>query len=246
MYSGFYTAASGMLTQQRNLNTIGNNLVNSQTPGYRAERVITKGFEEQMMYRVENGKYVPIGTQTQVSLVEEIPVIQDESSVYESGNPYDMAILGEGYFNINANGTTFLTRNGCFNIDEQGYLVLDEVGRVQGANGDIYIGGSDFTVDALGNVYDNEGSFSDRLYITTPAEGSELVRFDTTNFITNEVVAVENPTILQGGYERSNIDMNDEYTRLIEAQAAFRSCSSALQMIDNINAKSASSIASIT
>ncbi len=245
MYSGFYSAASGMLTQQRNLNTIGNNLINSQTPGYRAERTVVSEFEEHLMYRVEDGRYVPIGNQTQVTAVEDIPVLLDESSIYESGNPYDLAIIGEGYFNINAEGQTFLTRNGCFNIDEEGYLVLDEVGRVQGENGDIFIGGSDFTVDALGNVYDHNGNYSDRLYITAPAEGSEMIRFNTTNFITNEVTRVENATVRQSVYERSNINMNDEYTRLIEAQAAFRSCSTALQMIDTMNAKSAQ-LASIT
>ena len=48
------------------------------------------------------------------------------------------------------------------------------------------------------------------------------------------------------GYERSNVDMNDEYTRLMEAQAAFRACSTALSTINQLNMKSAAQIAAIS
>ena len=171
----------------------------------------------------------------------------NESSIYETENPFDMAILGDGYFNVQSDdGKTFLTRNGCFDIDSEGYLILEDVGRVQGENGDIYVGGSDFTMDQLGNVYDTEGNYSGRMMISQPAEGSEMLKTANGLFLTDNVTQVDEPTLMQKGYERSNVDMNDEYTRLIEAQAAFKACSTAISTIDALNQKSASSIASIT
>ena len=55
MYQGFYNLASGMLTQSRNLNTISNNMVNIQTPGYKNETMVSSTFKEEMLYRT--GQY---------------------------------------------------------------------------------------------------------------------------------------------------------------------------------------------
>ncbi|NLH00329.1 MAG: flagellar biosynthesis protein FlgG, partial [Clostridiales bacterium] len=53
MLSGFYTIASGIIVNQRNLETIGNNLTNIQTPGYRGERIVKSAFEQELMSRLE-------------------------------------------------------------------------------------------------------------------------------------------------------------------------------------------------
>ena len=140
MLRGYYSAASGILVQQRNLNVIGNNITNASTVGYRAQRVIQSTFDQEVVSRYENGKYTTIGTGSQTNVVDTVETNFNESSIYETENPFDMAIISEGFFNVSGdNGQTFLTRNGCFNIDAQGYLVLDGIGRVQGENGDIYI-----------------------------------------------------------------------------------------------------------
>lgn len=247
MLRGYYSAASGMLVQQRNLNVIGNNISNSQTVGYRAQRVIQSTFDQELVTRYENGEYIKIGDASQTNLIETIETDFNESSIYETENPFDMAIISDGYFNIAGNnGQTFLTRNGCFNIDAEGYLVLDGVGRVQGENGNIYVGGSDFTLDSLGNIYDINGNYAGKLRITVPAEDAQILKRENGLFEADAVNDVEIPTIINYGYERSNVDINDEYTRLIETQAAFKACSTALSTIDQLNAKSASSIASIS
>ena len=246
MLRGYYSAASGMLVQQRNLNVIGNNISNSQTVGYRAQRVIQSTFDQELVTRYENGEYIKIGDASQTNLIETIETDFNESSIYETENPFDMAIISEGFFNISGdNGQTFMTRNGCFNIDAQGYLVLDGIGRVQGENGDIYVGGSDFSMDSLGNIYDINGNFAGKLRITIPAEEAQTIKMENGLFVTDNVTDVEVPKVINYGYERSNVNMNDEYTRLIEAQAAFRACSTALSMIDQMNGKSVSSIAAI-
>ena len=60
MLAGFYTAASGILVQQRNVNEIGSNMTNSQTAGYRSRRVVQSTFEHNFLTRLEHGFFIQI------------------------------------------------------------------------------------------------------------------------------------------------------------------------------------------
>ena len=239
MLAGFYTAASGILVQQRNVNEIGSNMTNSQTAGYRSRRVVQSTFEHNFLTRLENGKYTSIGEGDPASLVDVVETNFDPSSLEETDRHYDLAIVGDGYFNIQGENRQFLTRNGNFNIDEEGYLVLDGIGRVMGESGDLYIGGSDFTVTNEGYVFDENNRYVDKLLITQPAENSQMYKFENGMFITDNADVVEDATVNQKTLERSNVDMNQEYTRLIEAQRNLQACATALSAVDQMNAKAA-------
>lgn len=247
MLSGFYTAASGILVQQRNINVIGNNIANVSTPGYRGERLVTSTFDHEYLVRRENNgrNYTYLGTGSPVNIVDDIPVDYTASSLKETDSPFDMALVGEGYFNIQGNERVYMTRNGNFDVDEQGYLILPEVGRVIGNNGFIQVGGSDFTIKEDGTVYDGDGNEISRLMITMPSDDSELVKYNNALFICDNTRAAQGYSVYQNTLERSNIDMNDEYTRLIEAQNAFKASSTALGIVDSMNQKAAQ-LASIT
>lgn len=240
MLSGFYTVSSGMLVQQRNLNIISNNLVNSQTTGYKSERLITTTFDHEFLTRIEKNNNERIGSGSPVSLVDDVITNFNGSSLDETERPLDMAIVGEGFFNIQGEERQYMTRNGNFNIDQEGYLVLDGVGRVLGQNGAINLNGSsDFTVSSNGSIFDTNGQYVDRLLITMPAEGANMTKYNNGLYSATGVVELNNATVYQNVLERSNTDMNLEYTRLIEAQRAFSSCSAALRIIDQMNAKAA-------
>ena len=256
MLEGFYTAASGMMQQQRVLNATGNNITNMKTAGYKAERVTSTTFQQTYLTCLEDGRYAYVGTGDPTRLVKDVADIFDQSSLRETERPFDMAISGEGFFNILSGDIVYLTRNGAFDIDEEGYLVLPGSGRVQGAKGDIYLGGSDFTVTENGVILDKNNRAVDRLLITMPGmttdeDGNQIA--DITKYsngmyqLGNPAAAVEVtlPTVYQNALENSNIDINREYTLMIEAQRTFQSCSKALQMIDDINGKAASQIAAI-
>lgn len=245
MISGFYTAASGILVQQRVINVIGNNITNSQTNGYRAQRVVTSTFEQNYLTRLEQGNTERIGEGDPAVLVDTVETRFDESSLEDTGSPFDMSIVGDGYFTIAGNANTFLTRNGNFNIDEDGYLILPDVGRVQGQNGEIYVGGSDFTVAQDGTVYGADGMAVDQLLISMPAEGAELFKFNNGMFTCDTVDTMQAPTVYQKMLERSNVDMNDEYTRMIESQRALQACATALKTVDEMNGRAAT-LASIS
>ncbi len=239
MLAGFYTAASGILVQQRNINEIGNNITNSQTVGYRSRRLVQSTFEHDYLTRFENGKYTNIGEGDPVTLVDIVETNFNKNSLEDTDWPYDMALVGEGFFNIRGEERTYLTRNGNFNIDDEGYLVLDGIGRVLGESGDLYIGGPDFTVNDEGYVFDQNGRYIDKLLITQPAENAAIYKFDNGMFITENAQTLQNATVYQKTLERSNVDMNQEYTRLIESQRNLQACATALTTVDTMNAKAA-------
>ncbi len=245
MLAGFYTAASGLLVQQRNVNVIGNNMTNSQTVGYRSQRVMQSTFEHNYLTRYENGVYKYIGQGDPATLVDEVETNFNYSSLEDSDNPFDMAIAGDGYFNIQGQNRQYMTRNGNFNIDEEGYLVLEDVGRVLGENGTLKINGSDFTVTKDGYVFDADNQYVDKLLITKVAQGSDLRKYPNGMFSTDRANIINNPDVYQFTLERSNVDMNQEYTRLIEAQRALQACATALSTVDTMNAKAAT-LSSIT
>lgn len=248
MLEGFYTSLSGMLVHQRTLSTLSNNIVNSKTPGFKEERLVSTTFQEELMIRQEKGVNNPLGTGNPIRLVENVVSDMEAAALTETGRPFDIAIVGNGYFNVASGEQKYVTRNGNFDIDEEGYLILSGAGRVQGENGDILLSSSDFTVLADGTIYNADGDVVDKLMITAPPEGEELVKFTNGLYVATDTqtqLNAEEYQTAQNNLEMANFDVNRQYTLIMEAQRAFQSCSSALKMMDSISQKAASQIAAI-
>lgn len=95
--------------------------------------------------------------------------ILEQSGFEYSDSPFDVAMYGNMYFNVSygkENGRVFQTRNGQWGLDNEGYLWLDGAGRVQGENGDIYIGSDAFTIDERGVIRNENQEIIDTLLLT--------------------------------------------------------------------------------
>lgn len=250
MLEGFYTGASGILMQERTINVLTNNMANVHTPGFRAERVISTTFEQELLMRQEAGNTGAIGKGAPMRLVKAVQTNFDESSIEETESPFDFAIVGEGYFNIQGETQQYMTRNGQFVLDEEGYLMLGGVGNVLGTRGPIQLEDSDFTVEPDGRVLDSKGKLVDTLLVTKPAPETELTKFTNGLYTSpdpelNVEIDKADASIQQGCIERPNIDLNREYTQVMEAQRALQACAAATKMIDAMNQKTATQIASL-
>lgn len=251
MLSGYYTIASGIKTREKEIETIGNNLINARTPGYRAERVVAKSFEKELLVRKEQNKLNTMGVPAMATGV----VVGEKVTNFDSGllksteGALDFAIQGEGYFNVSGErGRTYLTRNGKFDIDNEGYLVLPEAGRIVGENGmPIKVTSSDFSIKDNGTILDKNGKTLGKLLISAPAANKKLEMNANGLYIKpNGTPTVTKGYEIKRGYqELGNIDMNQEMTSLMEAQRGFQSCSAALQIVDGINRKAASELGSL-
>jgi flagellar basal-body rod protein FlgG len=137
MFRSLYTAASGMMAQQLNLDNIANNLSNSSTAGFRKRRLqfqdllyqnmVMPGAAATQQTTVPSGLQVGLGTRTASS-----EITQTQGDFSTTGNPLDLTIEGQGFFQVNLpDGQIAYTRGGAFHLDNQGNVVTAEGDPIQ-------------------------------------------------------------------------------------------------------------------
>src|SRR5580704_4079450 len=95
MLEGLYAAASGMEAQQQQLDSIGNDIANASTTGYKAERV---GFRDLPYNQLDiAGTAAPVGSGAAAQVIGRD---QAQGSIQNTGDPLDLAIEGDGYFTV--------------------------------------------------------------------------------------------------------------------------------------------------
>jgi flagellar basal-body rod protein FlgF len=175
---GLYTAASGMLAQQRRVEMLTNNIANANTPGYKADQAALRAFPELLLSRLDE-ETVPgrpprsfplqpaVGSfNTGVYMQELIPNFS-QGDIKETGQPTDIALVngtlpvdaatgqrGALFFVVqNENGDIRYTRNGNFTINPQGFLTTNDGWYVLDENGRrIQLPSTNFTVSADGTI----------------------------------------------------------------------------------------------
>lgn len=249
MLRGYYTAASGIVTSEKKLNTYANNLSNASTTGYKKDDLVSGTFGEHLAVRMNTYQGVPhhaIGRGVYMQVVDEKYTNYTQGGFEFTERPMDFAIAGEGFFLVtDSEGGEFLTRDGQFSIDEEGYLVLPGFGRVQGEGGDLQIGTSFFGVDKMGNIYltppdAEEGEEPEqigRLLVVAPDDYTALEKAQTGLYTAEDFAAVEPDQIMQGRLERSNVNMAEEMTRMMSSQRQFQTCSQIVKMYDDLAEK---------
>lgn len=241
MLRGYYTSVNGMINEERILNVITNNLSNTKTAGYKFDTALPTTFEDELLL-LKNGQRSETGTIRYRTLEQTFTSLED-GTYEQTGSPLDLAVMGSVYFNIEkrTSGEVLLTRNGQFNIDNDGYLALGSAGRVIDDNGDpIYLATSEFSVNEQGLITVDDGR-QIQLALTFVEDTSDVERIDTNLFRPYEDLGWGNAPdeniyrIRQGWYERSNVDVADEMTKAMDANSLFRANSQALQIINAVN-----------
>lgn len=132
MVRGLYTAYTGMRNEQRRLDIISNNLANSATIGYKEENVTSRSFKDMMAVKIRDGSvgYVDqnIGTMNLGVKIGETYMDWSQGNLRETGNTYDLAIQGDGFFTIRVTDKQgkdemMYTRCSTFKCTQDGYIV---------------------------------------------------------------------------------------------------------------------------
>ncbi|HHZ01823.1 MAG TPA: flagellar hook-basal body protein [Tissierellia bacterium] len=249
MSRGFYALTSGMLTQQRKIDVQSNNIANLNTAGYKKEEALTSNFGNLFIHKYkEKGIYreeTPINNVSAIRTVTETNTHHSQGALEETGLITDFAIAGSGFFAVENNGEILYTRNGSFTVDEEGYLLLPGIGRVQGEFGDLYVGGDKFEVTPGGSIV-VEGEIVDNIAVYDFVDYNLLNKFGPGLFISNEEPElVDYPTVLNGTLERSNVDLTEELTNMLAAQRALQTAAQALKIYDMVNDKAVNEIGKI-
>ncbi|MGH9500011.1 MAG: flagellar basal-body rod protein FlgG [Terriglobales bacterium] len=254
MLRALYTAASGMVAQQLNLDNIANNLANASTAGFYGRRlqfsdlvyqnVVMPGAAATQQTTVAAGLQIGLGTMPRAS-----EVIQTQGNFSSTGNPLDLAIQGLGFFQVTMpDGTISYTRSGAFHLDAQGNVVTADGNPLQPsitipANATSITVGSDGTVSVteagqtaaqqVGSIqlamFPNPGglnSIGNNLYLATTASGDPIVGAPGAS----EGLG----TLQQGMLEQSNVDIVSEFVQLIVAQRAYESNSRVVTSADQM------------
>lgn len=239
-----YTAASGMRNQQLRLGTIADNIANASTTGYKSTRVDFKdALYTQMDSPVADSAAANLLTGNGVLLAATTTDFAD-GALSETGNPFDFAIQGSGFFTVEtAEGERYYTRNGCFNtsiegentylVTAQGYYVLNAEGeRIQ-----LPEDTGSLSVTADGALSTTEGSFATLGIVEfVNPDGLEAVGgscYRATE-VSQEPAAATDSAVLQGRLELANVDLAQELTLLIRAQRAYSLASTALRTADDM------------
>lgn len=157
MLRGLYTAASGMIAQQRRHDTVTNNIANIQTPGYKQINAVTRSFPEMLLSvtGVDQAERTSVGRWTSGVFAEESLSIHLQGDLTQTNQSSDFALIS----NIEVNGLAFDASGKTVDPDGNAVFQPQAFFTVQDGNGDIrYTRGGKFTVTGDGFLMTNDGS----------------------------------------------------------------------------------------
>jgi len=208
---GLYTSAAGMLGQVELQDAIANNLANCSTPGFKRTSVGFSAFHANLTASIEKS---PSNRSQSAECVFPKAFTQQDMSqgaMEDTGDPTNLAIDGAGAFVVRTGRGEHLTRSGNFQLNSSGRLVTTENEPVLGRNGPIQISGSEWVIDADGNV-EVDGATVDKLRIDSGASTPGRT--------------------IQGRLESSNVNTVREMVSMITALRTYEARQRAIQSSD--------------
>jgi len=206
MDSGYYAAMTGLVARTQALDTAAANLANAQTPGYRAER---EYFRSVLLGQGAADSQLG-GTVNDYGLLGGDRLSMDQGALQQTGNSLDLAIEGQGFFEIQTQNGLRYTRDGSFQRARNGQLVTAAGEPVLSAAGKpIPIPPGDVTVGADGVVSVAGGAVATVGVFTFPA-GTQLTPEGANRYIAPKgatPVVSRSAAIHQGAVEAANQDV---------------------------------------
>jgi flagellar basal-body rod protein FlgG len=259
MIRSLWTAKTGLDAQQTSLDVITNNLANVSTTGFKRQRAVFQdmlyqtirqpGAQSTQQTTVPSGLQIGTGAQPVATAR-----IQLQGNLTQTGNPLDVAISGEGFFQVLLpDGTTGYTRDGAFQKDANGQLVTADGYQVQPAitipgNANSITIGTDGTVTYMAPgatapttagtlqivTFTNTGGLQatgGNIFVETASSGTPTPTTPGTN---------GSGTLTQKYLETSNVNVAEELVLMIQTQRAYEMNSKAITSSDQMLQKLAS------
>jgi len=236
-----HTAATGMMAQELNVQVISNNIANMRTTGYKRQRAEFQDLLYEHVRRVgtqtsDQGNILPAGIELGAGVkTVGTPRLMTQGSLVQTGKDFDVAIRGEGFFQITLpDGRTAYTRDGSFQMDAQGRMVTSQGNPVQPTIS-LPQNSSGITINPQGQVsvtlpgsttpttvgqigltrFINKGGLQpigDNLFTDTPASGAPQDGVANTDGYGD---------MQQSNLEQANVEVVSEISDLIAAQRAY-------------------------
>lgn len=257
MVRGLYTAYTGMRNEQRRLDIISNNLANSATIGYKEENVTNQSFKDMIATKIRDGSnaYVdePIGTMNLGVKIGETYMDWGQGSLRETGNPYDIAIEGDGFFRIrvtdrNGDSSIMYTRCSTFKCTRDGYIVDADGNHLQGSSGDIKLPteATEIAIKEDGTIF-ADGVIVDTITLADFEDYNYLELYGDNKFRTVDgAVEKEANAMLEQGYtEQSNVNVISEMVSMITITRAYEAGQKVIQTEDSLLSRAVNDVGKI-
>jgi len=239
MYTGIYQSSSAMTGLEKWQDAVSQNIASTNVSGYKKVETV---FNSEAVGNMSSQDFA---TELQVQLVgSQNKTSFTQGMLTQTGDPLSVAIDGEGFYQVQQNdGTTLFTRNSNFKIDNTSRLV--------NFNGDPILDDSGGEI-SFGNNTGEMNVSRDGLITIDGIEVSRIGVFsvpDTTQLMRAEggfvaapdtdvgAVAMDEPSVLQGYAEQSNVNPIAEMVNLIQVNRAYEANSKVVKTLDQIMGK---------
>lgn len=226
MENALLIGLSRQMAMARDMATIANNIANVNTTAFKSETMM---FEQYLKTDASD-----MSPDKRIAFVQDVGQYRNtrDGALQTTGNPFDVAITGEGYFRIETENGVRYSRNGNFNLNNEGQLVTS-AGHLVLTDAGAPIA---FAQDETGITIARDGTISTdqgrrgRLAIVTFENTQDMRKTGDSLFVTEQQeVPSENIRLVQGALEGSNVNAILEMTNMIEVT---RSYASAQKLID--------------
>ncbi len=231
MGSGIYLAMSAAVVQSEALDVVANNIANSATPGFQAEK-LTFG---EVLTNTGTHRYPYVA-------IDASHIDQHGGSITRTGNPLDLALQGQGYFGINTPNGVRYTRAGNFQVDPQHRILMTHDGmgvRAQGG-GEIQIPATTKRVNvAEDGTVSADGALVGQLELSR-FNGVDLVREGASRFLAKAPPqAGPPPTVVAEALEGSNMNSVRGMVEMIHIMRTHQAAHTAMEHFKELDERAA-------
>lgn len=202
-----YPAASGMARAWKQMDILANNLANGNSTAFKQDRPVFEVQEpENVRPRTRSERLLARSYATTTGVETDFR----NGHLRDTGNPLDLAIEGQGMFVVaGEDGEPFLTRDGAFQLDQDGTLVTRDGLAVQGRRGNIRIPSVGVEISEGGEVRARGGRILDVLQVVEVEDASVLEKRGENLYVVTDEAALqvaEDSRVSQGSLEQSNLN----------------------------------------
>ncbi|PCI29775.1 MAG: flagellar basal-body rod protein FlgF [SAR324 cluster bacterium] len=248
-----YTLLSALKGQQRQMDSVSNNLANVNTPGFKEDEVLFREYYTKFTgqdLESEEEKFVHhefLSPQTRgaTSFVRTDQVVQKMAmgNFKTTGNDLDLALQSEGFFVVQTPYGARYTRNGQFLRDSQGYLSTSAGHRVLGKNGPILMAGKNIAVGRDGVVLVDD-KIIDTIQVVNFEQPGQLNRMGNSYLAPataeQKPFLIDNFILEQGTIEGSNVNTVKEMVKMIAVNRSYEAAQKALRTTEELDQSSIS------
>lgn len=263
MLKGLYTASTGMVNEQRRVDVLSNNMANSATTGYKKEGTTSQAFRDVLAYKIKDSSEPYYarreGVMNMGVKIGENYVDYSQGSFHETGNTFDMALSGNGFFTVEFTSKAYknmaskssqykdnqsetsvkYTRDGTFTLNVKGELVTKDGDYLLSTGGNHIVLDplQKYTIDRQG-VIRNEvtGAAQAQIQITDFEDYNYLEKYGETYYQPVEGAtqqAAAGTQVYSGYLESSNVQVVQEMVDLIAFTRAYESNQKIIQAYDS-------------